>query len=94
MNRILIEKSPSPHKIDVLGAETWPLKRITAGRYTRSYTTSEECYIVAGTATLACEAQNTETVNGGDLVFIPRGLTVTWDIAKAVEYHWHECPNT
>ncbi len=86
MNRILVEKSPSPGKIEVLGADVWPLKKLAAGKHTHTYTANEECYVIEGDAVLSCAAQTAEPVSDGDLVFIPQGLTVTWEVAAGIEY--------
>ncbi len=90
MNHVLIEKSPSPSKIDVLGAEAWPLKKLAAGRHTHTYAASEDCYVTEGEAVLSCATQTAETVADGDLIFIPQGLTVTWEVAAEVEYRRRE----
>ena len=86
MDRILVEKSPSPGKLDVLGVDTWPRKKLPAGRYTHTYAENEDCYVTEGRAVLSCNTPTTETVADGDLVFIPRGLTVTWEVPDEVRY--------
>ena len=89
MDTILVEKSPSHRKLDVLGTDGWPLKKLVPGKYTHTYKASEECYISAGEAILSCELQPTPvSVSEGDLLFIPQGLTVTWQVIIAIEYHW------
>ncbi len=93
MNDVLVERSPSPGKIEVLGADSWPLKKLAAGQYTRTYATSEECYIAEGKAVLSC-GRTIEAVAAGDLVFIPQGLTVTWEVPAEIEYHWRACGGT
>ena len=90
MNHILIEKSPSPSKLDVLGIEAWPHRKLAAGCYTHTYTANEDCYVTAGEAILSCGVSPPETVADGDLVFIPRNLTVTWDVADEIEYHYRK----
>lgn len=86
VERVLVERAPSPGKLEVLGAEDWPLERFPPGRHVRDYAAGEECYLVEGEAVLRCDGQ-TEEVAAGDLLFIPRGLTVAWEVAAEIEYH-------
>ena len=87
MEQILVEKALSPGKMEVLGVEVWPVKTLGPGKYTEDYKASAEYYISAGAAILAYGSQPEETIGGGDLVFIPQGLTVTWKIIDEIEYH-------
>lgn len=84
MERVLIEKAPSPSKLEVLGVESWPPERFSLGRHVRDYAASEECCLSEGEAVLHCNGQ-TEEVAAGDLLFIPRGVTVVWEVAAEVE---------
>ncbi len=86
MERILIEKAASPSKLEVLGVEAWPLEKLPSGRHVLDYATSEECCLVEGEAVLRCNRQ-VEEVGAGDLLFIPRGVTVVWETAAGLEYH-------
>ncbi len=85
MERVLIEKAPSPSKLEVLGVESWPPERLSPGRHVRDYPAGEECCLSEGEAVLHCNGQ-TEEVAAGDLLFIPRGVTVVWEVAAGIEY--------
>ena len=87
MDRILVEKSPSPSKLEVLGVESWPTKTMAVGKYTYHCESNEEYYVSTGKATIDCGSHLRETLGEGDLVFIPQGLTVTWEVIDAVECH-------
>ena len=87
MNQILIEKSPSPGKLEVLGVESWPTQTMLVGKHTHHCKGNEEYYVSAGKAILDCGSHPGETIGDGDLVFIPQGLTVTWDVIDTVECH-------
>lgn len=87
MSGVLVEKSPAPGKLEVLGIEGWALGKLAPGEYTRTYDNAEECCIVEGEAVLR-SASGAVEVAAGDLVFIPHGTEVTWEVAAGVEYRW------
>ena len=88
MDTILIERSPAPSKLEVLGVDTWPCRNLEPGDHTRLYTLGEECCLICGKAVLHQEAEEPLAAQRGDLLLIPSGSKVRWEVIQPVTYQF------
>ena len=86
--QILLERNPSPMKLEVLGVYDWPIWRKEASSFPWSYDRQETCYILRGRFTVTPEGGETQQFQRGDLITFPAGLRCTWDIEQDVEKHY------
>ena len=47
-DQILLERNPSPAKLDVLGAYDWPIWRKDVSAFPWTYDKQETCYVLRG----------------------------------------------
>lgn len=86
---ILVERKPSPAKLEVLGVEDWPIWRKEPGRFPWHYARGERCYILRGRFVVTPEGGGKPQEFGrGDLIRFPAGLVCTWSIEETVEKHY------
>lgn len=86
--QILLERNPSPMKLEVLGVYDWPIWRKEASSFPWSYDRQETCYILRGRFTVTPEGGEPQQFQRGDLITFPAGLRCTWDIEQDVEKHY------
>ncbi len=86
--QILLERNPSPMKLEVLGVYDWPIWRKEASSFPWSYDRQETCYVLRGRFTVTPEGGEPQQFQRGDLVTFPAGLRCTWDIEQDVEKHY------
>jgi hypothetical protein len=86
--QILLERNPSPMKLEVLGVYEWPIWRKEASRFAWTYQKPETCYILRGRFTVTPDGGEPQTFQRGDLITFPEGLSCTWDIEQDVEKHY------
>ena len=88
MSLALVERDPSPMKLDVMGVEDWPLRRLGASRFECSYRNTETCYVVSGRAVITPhDGGDTVHLGEGDLVTLLPGLRCTWETFGAFSMH-------
>ena len=87
MNQVLVEADPSPMKLEIIGAEEWPLLNHAQGTYQHSVSATETSYIVEGSATIVSGGSIPVLVNEGDLLTIMPDTKCVWTITKAIHRH-------
>ena len=87
MNQVLVEGDPSPMKLEIMGAEDWPLLSHAQGSYQHTVNATETSYIVNGSATIVCGNSAPTAVNEGDLLTIMPDTQCVWTITKAIQRH-------
>ncbi|HPQ25715.1 MAG: cupin domain-containing protein [Gammaproteobacteria bacterium] len=86
--QILLERNPSPMKLEVMGVYDWPIWRKEASRFAWTYQQQETCYILRGRFTVTPEGGESQHFQRGDLITFPQGMQCTWDITEDVEKHY------
>ena len=87
-NDILLERKPSPMKLEVLGVYDWPIWRKEVSKFEWSYAQQETCYILRGKFIVTPEGGEPQEFARGDLITFPQGMQCTWEILEDVEKHY------
>lgn len=85
---ILLERNPSPAKLDVIGVYDWPIWRKEVSEFPWTYGQQETCYILRGRFIVTPEGGEPQEFQRGDLITFPAGLNCTWKILEDVEKHY------
>ncbi len=89
MNAILIEHHASPAKLDIMGVYDWPVWQKEVSVFPWTYDKQETCYILEGEAVITPDdGSEPVTIEEGDLVIFPAGLSCTWEIIEDMEKHY------
>ena len=86
--QILLERNPSPMKLDVMGVYEWPIWRKEASTFDWTYAQQETCYILRGRFSVTPQGGEPQHFKRGDLITFPQGLVCTWQIEEYVEKHY------
>lgn len=86
--QILLERNPSPAKLDVIGVYDWPIWRKESSAFPWTYDRQETCYVLRGRFIVTPDGGDPQEFKRGDLITFPKGLSCTWDIVEAVEKHY------
>ena len=86
--QILLERNPSPAKLDVVGVYDWPIWRKEACEFPWTYDRQETCYILRGKFTVTPDGGEAQSFKRGDLITFPKGMSCTWTIHADVEKHY------
>ncbi|HPE79694.1 MAG: cupin domain-containing protein [Chromatiaceae bacterium] len=86
--QILLERNPSPMKLEVMGVYDWPIWRKEASRFAWTYQQQETCYILRGRFTVTPDGGESQHFQRGDLITFPQGMQCTWEITEDVEKHY------
>lgn len=85
---ILLERKPSPMKLEVLGVYDWPIWRKEASTFDWTYAQQETCYILRGKFSVTPEGGETQHFKRGDLITFPKDMQCVWEIHEDVEKHY------
>ena len=85
---ILLERNPSPAKLDVIGVYDWPIWRKEVSEFPWSYDRQETCYVLRGRFVVTPDGGEPQEFRRGDLITFPAGLSCTWQILEDVEKHY------
>jgi len=89
MTMILVEKDPSPMKLDVMGVEEWDTWEKGISRFPWQYDETETCYILEGEAVVTPDDGGTPvTIGAGDLVTFMPGLRCQWEVRSPIRKHY------
>ncbi len=89
MNEILIEKDPSPMKLDVMGVEDWDIWEKAVSEFDWEYEQTETCYVLQGEAEITpADGADPVTIGAGDLVTFLAGLRCHWRITEPIQKHF------
>ena len=86
--KILLERNPSPAKLDVIGVYDWPIWRKEASKFPWTYDRQETCYILRGRFTVTPDGGEPQEFKRGDFITFPKGMSCTWEILEDVEKHY------
>ena len=88
MDQIKIEQNPSKERLEELGVFSWGIWEKEVSTFPWDYDEQETCYLLEGEVIVAPESGEPVTINKGDLVTFPKGMSCTWDIRKPVRKHY------
>jgi len=89
MDQILVEHHASPAKLDIMGVYDWPVWEKEVSTFPWTYDKQETCYILEGEAVITPDdGSEPVTIEEGDLVIFPAGLSCTWEIIEDIEKHY------
>jgi uncharacterized cupin superfamily protein len=86
--QILVERKPSPMKLEVLGVYDWPIWRKEVSTFPWTYQRQETCYVLRGRFRVTPDGGEPQSFQRGDLITFPQGLSCTWEIEQDVEKHY------
>ena len=86
--RIILERNPSPMKLEVMGVERWGIWRKEVSTFPWKYNQQETCYILRGRFTVTPDGGEPQEFKRGDLITFPAGMSCTWDIQEDVEKYY------
>lgn len=89
MNQVLVEKDPSPLKLDEMLVDHWPIWEKEVSTFEVIYDQTETCYLLEGEATVTPVDGEPVKIEAGDLVVLMRGLKCTWEITVPVRKHYN-----
>ncbi|MFP3872853.1 MAG: cupin domain-containing protein, partial [Thiohalophilus sp.] len=78
--QILVERNPSPAKLDVMGVYDWPIWEKEESTFPWKYDRQETCYLLEGDVIITPEEGEPVQIQRGDLVTFPAGMSCTWEI--------------
>ncbi|KAL8159133.1 hypothetical protein V2J09_000670 [Rumex salicifolius] len=83
---IIVERNPSESRLSELGISSWPKWGCPPGKLTLKFDARQTCYFVKGKVKVYPKGSSEAVEFGaGDLVFIPKGLSCTWEVSVAVD---------
>jgi uncharacterized cupin superfamily protein len=88
VDEILLERKPSPMKLEVLGVYQWPIWRKEVSTFPWKYDVQETCYVLRGRFVVTPDGGEPLEFARGDLIRFPKGLSCTWQILEPVEKHY------
>ena len=88
MDDILLERNPSPAKLEVVGVYDWPIWTKEVSTFPWTYERRETCYFLEGDVIVTPEGGEPVHMGEGDLVTFPAGMTCTWEIRAPVRKHY------
>lgn len=88
MEKIKIERTPSPERLKELGVTSWPIWTKEVSEFPWEYDEPETCYFLEGDVIVTPDEGKPVAISKGDLVTFPKGMTCTWNIKKDVRKHY------
>lgn len=88
MSKITIEHNVSPAKLDAMHVDSWASWNKDISTFEWTYDTDEMCYILEGEAVITPNGDEPVTIQRGDLVTFPAGMSCTWQITEDMEKNY------
>lgn len=88
MSEITIEHNVTPVKLDAMNVDCWPVWTKEVSTFEWTYDSDEVCYILEGEAIVTPSGGVAVTIQRGDLVQFPAGMSCTWQITADIEKHY------
>lgn len=86
--KIRVQRQADRATLDALGVETWPVWEKAVSRFPWTYDETETCYVLQGRVTVTAADGEAVSVEAGDLVVFPAGLSCTWDVQAPIRKHY------
>ncbi len=81
-------REPSREELEEMGVFDWPVWEKGESRFPWTYGEKEVCYLLEGRVTVEPENGDPVTIEAGQLVTFPAGMSCTWDIHEGVRKHY------
>lgn len=88
MSQITIEHNVSPAKLDAMHVDSWATWNKEVSTFAWTYDANETCYILEGEAVVTPDEGEPVTIQRGDLVQFPAGMSCTWQITEDMEKNY------
>lgn len=88
MSDITIEHGVTPAKLDAMDVDAWPIWTKEVSKFPWTYDQTEVCYILEGEVIVTPDGGEPVTIQVGDLVTFPAGMSCTWDIKEDIRKHY------
>lgn len=85
---IMVERKPSPERLEQLGVLSWPVWSCEVSEFPWSYSQREVCYLLEGEVVVTPEEGAPIELSAGDLVLFPAGMSCHWDVLQPVRKHY------
>lgn len=81
-------RRPDRNELEEMGVFSWPIWEKGPSSFPWSYGEQEVCYLLEGQATVTPDDGEPVTIEAGELVAFPQGMTCTWEIHETVRKHY------
>lgn len=88
MSEVTVEHNVPTVKLDAMNVESWPIWEKEISTFPWEYDQSETCYILDGMARITLSSDEEITIQEGDLVHFPAGLSCTWEVLEPIRKHY------
>jgi len=88
MSQITIEHNVSPAKLEAMYVDSWATWKKEVSTFEWTYDANETCYILEGEAVITPDGGEPVTIQRGDLVRFPAGMSCTWQIIEDMEKNY------
>lgn len=89
MSEITVEHNISLAKLDTLGVDVWPVWSKEVSTFDWTYEQAEVCYILEGEAVVTPKDGEPVTIEEGDYVIFPAGMSCTWEVKSPIRKHYN-----
>ena len=86
--KITVNKNISKDQLQKLGVKEWPIWTKEVSEFPWTYDEEEKCYILEGSVEVTTDEGEKVTINEGDFVSFPKGLSCKWKITKNIKKHY------
>jgi uncharacterized protein len=84
---MILQEQLTDNQIQELGIRQWPIWEKEISRFSYVYEEEELFYFLEGIVVIETE-QGATTINKGDFITFPKGLSCIWDIKEPVRKHY------
>lgn len=89
MPDITVERKISLAKLDAMGVDVWPVWSKEISTFDWTYDQTEECYVLEGEAVVTPTGGEPVTIQEGDFVNFPAGLSCVWEVKSPIRKHYN-----
>ncbi|MDX1353172.1 MAG: cupin domain-containing protein [Thiomicrorhabdus sp.] len=86
--KIEVHHNPSQEQLQQLDVYNWPIWEKEASSFPWTYDMQETCYILQGKVTVTPQDGEAVTIQAGDLVTFPQGMSCHWNISEDIRKHY------
>ncbi len=87
MDNIKISQ-PDIKDMEAKGVLNWPIWECEVSEFPWTYSVKESCYILNGEIEVTTDVE-TVSIQPGDFVVFPQGLSCTWNVKAPVRKHYN-----
>lgn len=87
--KIQVNRNPNDEYLAKLGCKKWPTWGCKISKFPWTYETTEQSYITKGKVIVTSNDGESVTIEAGDFVVFPEGLSCTWNVIEPIEKHYN-----